>query len=43
MCVCLWMCVSGGGSKAMLIADLLSKFFDIKTLTRFNARSVCPI
>ena len=43
VCVCLCMCVCGGACKAMLIAYLLSKIFDIKTLTRFNARSICPI
>ena len=37
------MCVCRGGNKAMLTADLLSKFFDIKTLTRFNAGSIRPI
>ena len=37
------MCLCGGGSKAMLIADFFSKFLDIKTLTRFNVQSICPI
>ena len=40
--VSFWMCVRGGGSTAILIAGLLSKFFDIKSLTQFNSRSIVP-